>query len=172
MIADKEHTLDEIENLLARTLGPKLQDILNLIKEDPDKYMIQLPTADNVDWDLDELAILVAKTSNAYGRIARLSGMARAELKIAKGRFDRKYKQSREGANSEERQANAMKAAQEEHTAVTVADAAVSFLDSLENGARIASESARKIYDKVTVMYVASGREAHGAYEKKDFDKW
>lgn len=169
---DKEYTLEEIEDLLAKALGPKLQEILSLIKEDPDKYLIQLPSSDHVDWDLEDLAILVAKSSNAYGRITRLAGMAKAEYKIAKGRFDRKYKQSREGANSEERQANAMKHAEDEHTAMTIAEAAYSLLENLENGARVASESARKIYDKVTAMYVAQGRESHGAYEKKDFEEW
>lgn len=155
-------------------MGPNMQDVEAIIADiqkevSQRKYQIELPDATSVDLPLEELRSLVARSSNAYGRIARFAGIARAQAKIAKGRYERKHKQERKGNNDAERQANAMAACEEEHIAMTIAESVADFADSMEHAARIASESARKIYDKVTAMYVAQGREEKGTYKDNDF---
>lgn len=164
------------EQQLMRMLGPKmseLQQILDDVNDETGKryYQIEIPAADAVDTvSIEDLASLVARTSNAYGRLARFSGMAEAEYKLARGRYDRKYKQHRsEGANAEERQANAMAACEEEHLAMTVADSIRTFATSMETAARIASESARKLYDKRVAMLTAHNREGHGSMKDGDY---
>lgn len=165
-----DQSIDEVEGLLRKVLGVKLQELLDLLKSDPDLYLIQIPNSDAVDLGLEELASLVARTSNAYGRITRLCGMARAEAKLAKGSYERSFKAARsDGKNSAEREANAINASRDEHIALNIAEAVASMLDSLEDGARVASESARKIYDKVSNMYVAQGRESTGQMREGDF---
>lgn len=165
------------EKQLMGLLGPKmsqLQDILDDINDDPGKryYQIEIPDADTVETvSIDEMASLVARTSNAYGRLAEFTGKAEAEYKLAKGKYERKYKQHRStGSNTEERQANAMQACEEEHLAMTVADSVRTFAEHVLTAARIASESARKIYDKRVEMYSAYNREEHGSYQDKDFN--
>lgn len=148
-----------------------LSDIVNDHKLDQKdrKYAIELPDINTIDAPLEDLASLVARTSNAYGRIARIAGIARAQFKIAKGRYERKYKQSLEGRNAEERKQNAISLSESEHVAMTIAESIAEYADSLEIAARIASESARKIYDKVSSMSSASNRESHGYYSDSNF---
>lgn len=157
-------------------LGPKmaeLQKILDDINAEPGKryYQIEIPDADTISThSIQQMGSYVARTSNAYQRLAEFSAKAGAEYKLAKGRYERKYKQHRsDGANAEERTANAMEACEEEHLAMTVADAIREFADHIETAARIASESARKIYDKQVAMYMGSSREQHGNYQDGDF---
>lgn len=159
-----------IEGELYKLLSSELQMIVDLIDSEKKKiYLIELPESDVIDTPLEELASLVARTSNAYGRIARVAGMAKAELKLAKGRYDRKFKRSRSGSNEAERDKRAMDACLDEHVAMTVAESVSSLADDLEQAARVASESARKLYDKASFMNIAQQREDHGTLREKDF---
>lgn len=162
--------LREIEAELYRLLSPEVRDIVKIINDpDQENYLVSLPDPDTVDAPLEELASLVARTSNAYGRIARFAGMAKADYKLAKGRYDRKYKRSRVGRNDAERDRAAMDACEQEHVAMTVTEAISDMADSIENAARIASESSRKMYDKASSMNFAQRREDHGSFRDRDF---
>jgi hypothetical protein len=134
-----------------------------------DKNIIYIPDSEEIDYDHNTLASLVAKTSNNYGRLARYAGIARAEYKLAKGSFDRKYKQFKVGKNEDEREANAMKNCHEEHDAMIRAEAIAELAEGFEQAARIASESARKLYDKKANMHQAYKREESGSYREVDF---
>jgi hypothetical protein len=112
---------------------------------------------------------LVARTSNVYGRIARFAGMARAQYKLIEGSYKRVYKANRVGKNEAEREANALGAAESEYTALVTAESIVNLAESMESAARIASESARKLIDKVQSMQIATAREEKGFYSDKDF---
>lgn len=161
--------LNDIESKLYESLIPEVREILDIINSNDQTYLVILPDPDHVDAPLEELASLVARTSNAYGRIARFAGMAKAEAKLAKGRFDRKYKRSKVGNNEAERERVAIEACEEEHVAMTVAEAISDMADQVEHAARVASESARKMYDKASAMNYAQRREDHGYYQDKDF---
>ena len=156
-------------------LGPELGQVMQAIADPPSRdssYLIELPDAYTVDLPLEELSSLVARTSNAYGRVARLAGMARAEAKIAKGRYERKYKKSRSGNNEAERNRKAMELASDEHIALTNAEAIAELADAMEAAARVASESIRKIFDKAGNMVMAQQREAKGKYREADFSTY
>jgi len=73
------------------------------------------------------------------------------------------------GKNEAEREANALGAAEGEYTALVTAESIVHLAESMEAAARIASESARKLIDKVQSMQIASSREEKGFYSEKDF---
>jgi hypothetical protein len=118
------------------------------------------------------MASLVARTSNVYGRVARLAGMARAQYKLIEGSYKKVYKANRVGKNEAEREANALEAAESEYTALITAEAIVNLAESMELAARIASESARKLIDKIQSMQVASAREEKGYFSEKDFNTY
>lgn len=65
-----------------------------------------------------------------------------------------------------------MEAAETEYSALVTCEAIVNLAESLENSARIASESARKLMDKVQSMQVASVRESKGYYSESDFQTY
>lgn len=167
------NNLRNIEDELYNLLKPQLREIVELMRDPKNnEYVVELPDPDTIDAPLEELASLVARTSNAYGRIARLAGMAKAEHKLAKGRYERKFKKSRVGANEAERDKNGMEACEEEHISMTVAEAISNAADDMEQAARVASESARKMYDKVNSMNFAQRREDHGTFRDNDFQPY
>lgn len=164
------------DEMLRLFLGPNLRELEDIIKDSQRelaqrRYAVELPDADTVDQPIEELASLVARTSNAYGRAARFAGKCKAERTLAQGTFKRKYDQSLgNGSNDAERKANAMATCENEHMAMTLAEAAYEYADYLEQSARVASESARKIYDKVSTMKVAQAREDAGTFKEQDFE--
>lgn len=159
------------EAALFTFLGPQLQEILTVVSSSTD-YLIELPEAHVVDLTLEDLASLIARSSNSYGRLARFAGMARAEAKMARGRYERKFKRARAGRNEAERTANAMDNAVLEHTAMVTAEAVAEMADAMEGAARVASESSRKIYSHILQARSAEGREAKGSFQEKDFVQW
>lgn len=162
----------EAERLLGDLLGPELTEIVQAVTQDPNSegsYFIQIPTADHVDFTIEDLGSLVSKTSNTYARVARLAGMARAELKLADGRYKRKYKMNRVGSNESAREKNATEASIDEWTALNTIEAVVELAEALEAHCRMASESARKLYDKVRTMEIASKREEHGHLKDSEY---
>lgn len=165
--------IQEAEKLLTELLGTELAEIIKSASASPgtsSSFVIDMPEASSIDFNVEELASLVARTSNKYGRVARFAGMARAELKLAEGRYKRKYKSSLKGKNIQEREANAIDAASTELAELNVIEAVVELAEVAESYARIASESARKLLDKVASMDIASRREQAGYYMEKDFD--
>lgn len=167
-------TIEKLQDLLSEFLGPQVQEVVLAYgeKSNYSKYFIEIPDSDTIDMGIDALASLVAKTSNAYGRAARFSGMAKANYKIVEGRYKKKYKSSRVGRNEAEREAAAMGAAEEEYSSLVTCEAIVNLAESMESAARIASESARKLIDKAQAMQIASARENKGYYAEEDFSTY
>lgn len=167
-------TLEKLQQMLTDFLGPQIQEVITAYTDQSTsfKYFIDIPDSDTIDLGLDALASLVAKSSNVYGRAARFAGMARANYKLIEGKYKKVYKSSRVGKNEAEREAAAMEAAEEEYNALITCEAIVSLAESMESAARIASESARKLMDKVQSMQIASARESKGYYQETDFSTY
>lgn len=163
-----------MNELLREFIGPQIEEIVSAYtsKNDDSLYFITIPDVDTLDLGLHEMASLVARTSNVYGRVARLAGMARAQYKLIEGSYKKVYKANRVGKNEAEREANALEAAENEYTALITAEAIVNLAESMEVAARIASESARKLIDKIQSMQVASSREEKGYFNEKDFQTY
>lgn len=171
-----ENNLDKIyaaQEALSLILGKELNEITESIastfgeKENP--FTIELPEDYAVDLPLEVLASYVARSSNRYGKAARSAGIARAQAKLAKGRFENKYKRSKVGKNETEREQNAMETCQEEHAVWTLAESVAEVIGGIEAGARIASESSRKIFGAAETQQRASDRENKGSYREQDF---
>lgn len=155
------------EHRLTQLLGPELAEVTEAILAHPqdNPYFVQLPEGDMVDLPVEVLASLVGKSSNNFARIARFAGMARAEAKLCKGRYERKFKRLRgEGKNDAERDANALKVCTQEHVAMVNAEAVAEIAESLEAAARIASESARKLYTAAQTQVSGYQREGAAGY--------
>jgi len=165
------HSMQKLNELLKQFIDPQIQEIVTAYASgDRDsEYFITIPDINVLDLGIHELASLVARTSNVYGRVARFAGMARAQYKLIEGSYKRVYKANRVGKNEAEREANALGAAEDEYTALITAESIVSLAESMESAARIASESARKLIDKVQSMQIATAREEKGFYSDKDF---
>jgi len=164
-------TNDDLLNGLFNFLNPQLQEIVNAFSksEDLDKYFIEIPDANYVDLTINDLASLVARSSNVYGRAARFAGIARAQYKLLEARYKRVYKVNRVGKNEAEREAAAIAAAEKEYMALTAVESVVQLAESMEAAARISSESSRKLIDKVQNMQIATAREDKGFLSDKDF---
>ena len=164
-------TSDDLLNSLFNFLNPQLQEIVNAFSksEDLDKYFIEIPDANYVDLTINDLASLVARSSNVYGRAARFAGIARAQYKLLEARYKRVYKINRVGKNEAEREAAAIAAAEKEYMALTAVESVVQLAESMEAAARISSESSRKLIDKVQNMQIATSREDKGFLSDKDF---
>jgi hypothetical protein len=167
-------SLQKMNELLKEFIGPQIEEVVSAYASgDKDSlYFITIPDVDTLDLGIHEMASLVARTSNVYGRVARLAGMARAQYKLIEGTYKKVYKANRVGKNEAEREANALEAAESEYTALITAEAIVNLAESMELAARIASESARKLIDKIQSMQVASSREEKGYYSDKDFNTY
>jgi hypothetical protein len=163
-----------MNDLLKEFIGPQIEEIISAyVSGSTDSlYFITIPDVDTLDLGIHEMASLVARTSNVYGRVARLAGMARAQYKLIEGTYKKVYKANRVGKNEAEREASALEAAENEYTAMITAEAIVNLAESMEVAARIASESSRKLIDKVQSMQIASAREEKGYYSEKDFNTY
>ena len=55
---------------------------------------------------------------------------------------------------------------------MVTAEAIVNLAESMETSSRIASESARKLMDKVQSMQIASAREDKGMHSESEYTQW
>lgn len=165
---------EKLQELLREFLGPQLKEVIDAYNSTDtiNKYFVEIPETDTVDLGIENIASLVARTSNVYGRAARFAGIARAQYKILEGSYKRVYKANRVGKNEAEREASAISAAEDEYAALVTCDAIVSLAEAIEVSARIASESARKLMDKLQSMQIASYREDRGNYMDSDFSTY
>lgn len=165
--------IDDALKLLEETLGSDVARLIAASREPPgpkNEFYIQIPSPNDMDLTAEDLGSLVAKTSNAFGRATWQAGRLRAEYKILEFKYKHKLKTSMGvGKSLQEREANAYKAAENEMRSLAVIEAAVELAEAQEVHARVASESARKLFDKVHSMKVAEAREGHGFYGEKDF---
>lgn len=169
-----QQSIEKLQELLKNFLGPQLKEVIDAYVENKDnnKYFVEIPESDIIDLGIDKIASLVARTSNVYGRAARFAGMARAQYKIIEGTYKKVYKSNRVGKNEAEREASAMEAAELEYSALITCEAIVNLAEAMETSARIASESARKLMDKIQSMQIASYREDKGSYLESDFSTY
>lgn len=153
------------------TVSPQMQQLMNTIasQEELEKYYVEIPDPNYVDLNMNDIASLVARSSNVYGRAARFAGVARAQHKLLEAQYKRIYKANRIGKNEAERDAAAASAADAEFSALAAVEAVVQLAESMELAARISSESARKLMDKMQAMQIASSREEKGFFSEKDF---
>lgn len=144
-------------------LRPSVREIVRAAREgfETDEYAIHMPDPTVVDMTMEELASWVVKTSNHFGQMSRLSGVIHASLKISDSRYKRAFKTAKVGKNEDERELNAMNSSSLEHGDLTIVEAAAEIVDALERSARIASESARKVFDKALAQRTAEGRVAN-----------
>lgn len=169
-----QQSIEKLGELLSEFLSPQITEILDAYGRglNSDKYFVEIPEVDSVDMTMSDLASLVARTSNVYGRVTRFAGMARAHHKLCEGKYKKIYKSNRIGKNEAEREGNALEAAESQYTAMIAAEAVVHLAESMEGAARIASESARKLLDKLQSMQIASSREEKGSYKDSDFSTY
>jgi len=167
-------SLEKLRELLIEFLGPQLSEVIQAYSsiDEQNKYFVEIPEHDTVDMGFETVASLVARTSNVYGRAARFAGMARAQLKILQGDYNRVYKANKIGKNDSEREASAISAAEQEYSAMVTCESIVHLAEAIELSARIASESARKLMDKMQSMQMATYREERGFYNSSDFSTY
>jgi hypothetical protein len=159
----KETSRDKLRRILSGSLNEELEEIITLVTSKPgdiSSFYVPLPDPSIMDADPQEIATLVARTSNMYSRVARFAGIARAEYKIAEANYKRAFKRglSNAGKNTQEREAKAMEMASEEQEYMSLVDSVVQLVESAENASRIASESSRKLYDKVQAVRMGEVR--------------
>jgi len=161
----------EFVDAVCLMVSPQLQQFMNTVssQEELDKYYVEIPDPNYVDLSMSDIASLVARSSNVYGRAARFAGVARAQYKLLEAQYKRIYKANRIGKNEAERDAAAAAAADAEYTALSAVEALVELAESMELAARVSSESARKLMDKMQAMQIASSREEKGFFSEKDF---
>ncbi len=161
----------ELESSLRALLRRELTGVIdNISKGDRSDLMIKIPDPMSIDLSIEEVSSLVARSSNAYVTLSRYAGIAKADAKLAAGRYERKFKSSKGmGSSESERVANAMKSAQDEHMDMTNAEAIADIASALEAGARVASESSRKLLDSMQKMMMGQAREARGELRESDF---
>jgi len=156
-------------------LDEQLAEVLVAIREKPgpdSDYNIELPEDYTVDLGITDLMALTAKTSNIFGRCARLAGIAKARVDVADEAHNTKRRESLAGSNDKERERNAAIAARDEAKALATYQGIFRQAEALENRARVASESARKLTDKVQAMQIAMHREERGSTRDQDYRPW
>lgn len=158
-----------IANLIAR----EIDSIAEALGQEPsgaNPWLLRLPDPADAELSPTELSSLVVRSSNNYARLARLAGMTAAHAKIAKGAYERKMKSiTPQGSNADARQAYVFEQCVAEHEEMITADALANLCDTLMTGARVISESARKLYDRSVDNLTGERRSAHGALREADF---
>ena len=87
-------SIEKLNQLLSDFLSPQITEIISAYGTGglADQYFVSIPEIDIVDMTMADLASLVARTSNVYGRVTRFAGMARAHQKLCEGRYKKVYK--------------------------------------------------------------------------------
>ena len=163
-----ETKLDLVNSTFAG-LFDQVVDVLLKTMTDEDPLEIRLPDEDSLNrMSAVEIAQLVAKTSNIYSKASRLAGMAKQEVKRAQHVYNYAYKTNKVGGNEDERTANALKSSEQEANQLNFAERIYAHVEEVASAARVASESARKILDKIESLQLAEAREDHGQQRMND----
>lgn len=143
------YTTDQLFQFLDSILTPEISSLINSMEDEPgtkSSPFVILPSSSDVDLYPEEVARLIAKTANQHSKACRLAGLARAQFKIAEGRYKHKFKSSLiNGKNEAERQALASIAAKDEFDKMVLLESIVELCESIETAARISSESSRRM---------------------------
>lgn len=148
---NKLQRLTKVLTYLESLLRPEVKHVMSLVKDgiQESELFVNLPDPSDADLAPSQLATYVASTSNAYSELCRLHGMISAQVKISEARYKIVYRKAKaEGKNEAEREANATAAAEEQILELALIESVYEIVTSLMNAARVASESARKLYDK------------------------
>lgn len=135
----------QLHETLKSILGPEVDQLVKDIADS--NNLVRLPSTSDVHLTPLEASRLVAETSNRYSLACRLAGIARAQFKLAEGKYKVKFRTSLSsgGRNKEEREASALALAKDEYEDMIVLEAVVELAESIESSCRIASESARRM---------------------------
>lgn len=157
-----EQVLDlEIKALLKAALAPS---------DSTSSLLVEIPTSDKIDLSVQDLADLVARTSNNYQRACRFAGFARAEMKIAEQKYKTTFKRGlKTGTNRETREANAAEISADAGDKMAQLQALVELAEYQENACRNASETARKLFDKVKEIEIGQKREDVGSFYESSY---
>lgn len=148
----------------------ELKEMVTDVIEGRGDLFIELPVAGQADYTVEDLAAAVARTSNLYGRASRLMGIASAEEKRAIGAYKHVFRANKVGGtNADEREAAAAAAAEEWTQRMITIEYASAIIGGVERAARVASESARKMYDKVQAQSTAYNRGAAVEHRYLDY---
>lgn len=139
------YSILQLSSILEDILGPEIEILVKEIQSTDS--MIKLPSNSDVDLVPTEVTRLIAFTSNKYALACRLAGIARAQFKLAEGKYKLKFRTSLSsgGKNKEEREAKALDFAKEEYEKMILLEAVVALAESVESSCRIASESSRRM---------------------------
>lgn len=142
------YTLQSLSDILEDILDPEVVNLISRIQVKPGTSgspFIRLPDG-REDLSVDNIRRLVATSSNEYSQACRLAGLSRAQHKLAKAAYKRKYESSLgPGKNADEREANANQSALAELEKMTLLETIVELCESIESAARVASESSRRM---------------------------
>lgn len=161
-----DELLKGFDELLSQKVSWILEETLSLtdnFNDVLDNFGVQIPQGTEINYTVEDLADLVRRSSAAYEAAARMSGVVRAKYKIAEGRYKAKYKSNLIGKNTAEREREASAAARAEYNELVLVESLLELTGSVESAARIGSESARKLLDKVTDSYKGHLRGEHAA---------
>lgn len=168
-----EDHLSTANAALQALLGPELVQIVDAIRDpNNERYRVILPEKFAVDTDVLDLLSLVARTSNIHYDMERLAGLAHGQMVLCESVYKKKYKSNFTGSSDKEREKNATVASMEEAQHLATAEAIFRMASGLASAARVSSESARKIADKVANMSTATGRAERGSLKDEDFNTW
>lgn len=169
------YTLQQLTDALEDIVGPELSKLLVNIQKEPgskESPYLFLPSSADAELPPQDVARLIARTSNNYATACRIAGAARAAYKIAYGQY--KFKQrisSGSGRNAAEREAKAAEASRSEYERTILLEAVVELAESIEDSTRVASESARRMLLGADQYGRAFGRvEAFGSTD--DLKTW
>lgn len=164
--------IEILEGVLERLFESKLNDVVMQLESNDSSYQVDIPDEQTADLPIEEVLSLVARSSNNYVRVSRFAGIAKAQCKLAKARYDRAYKQNRVGPNEATREKNAMTAAKEAQQELAAWEAVSDLIQGIEQGARVASESSRKILGHMSEAEKGQMRENAGRFSANDFQHY
>lgn len=155
------YTLTSLSSALDSILDPEIVSLVSKIQLQPGTSgspFIRLPDG-REELSVDNIRRLVATSSNEYSQACRLAGLARAQFKLAKAAYKRKYEASLgPGKNADEREANANQKALVELEKMTLLESIVELCESIESAARVSSESSRRMLLGADQYTKAEGR--------------
>lgn len=143
-----DQTSDRAEAARAR-LWERALEVADAIARG-ERVIPELPSAADANRSPAEIARMVAVCSNVHAQIAQYAGACVAEYRRAKMAYDRAVRVHATGSNEHERRRNAVEATTEEAEWLSHAESMMRLFVGLEDGARVASESARRMLDNAS----------------------
>jgi hypothetical protein len=160
--------LDALRTLLSDHLY-KLVELAQTKPGADNPYHIDIPSGNNIDLAFEDLQHLVALTANHFGMCTESAARMRALCKILEADYKLKFKTSQTGSNAQQREASGLEASKTELQALALAESCCELAEAFEARARVASESARKLFDSHKNIRIASAREDLGQVRESSY---